>query len=338
MEELLIDLLANSPLVLLFGIIAALLFVLGKGADLLVDEAVTLSVKAGLNKVIIGATIISLGTTAPETAVSVMAAIRGEPGIALGNAVGSIIANTGLILGLVALLSPPLLNKDLMKKQGNFKFFSAGLLVLLTFPYARPGQVFSQGGVLSQLSGFILVFFLLIYFYLSFRWSKDHRVDGDDFEVDHSGLLWVVIKLFAGLALVIVASHFLIPTVKETAGRLGVPENIIAATLVAFGTSLPELITAITAVRKGHAELAVGNIIGADILNALFVAGLSAAVTPLGLSANNYFFQILFPGMFFVLIVFRIGAWIGKTRLPRWTSFFLLGGYVTITILGYTFK
>ena len=132
------------------------------------------------------------------------------------------------------------------------------------------------------------------------------------------------------------ASHLLIPAIQEAAGRLGVPEGIVAATLVAFGTSLPELVTAITAARRDHGDLAIGNIIGADILNVLFVAGASASVTPAGLVASPNFFRILFPAMLLVLIVFRVGVTFSGERMRRPFGAILLMVYVGVMVLSYT--
>ena len=116
---------------------------------------------------------------------------------------------------------------------------------------------------------------------------------------------------------------------------MNVPESIIAATLVAFGTSLPEFVTAVTAARRGHGELAVGNVIGADILNVLFVAGASAAVTGSGLEAPTHFFRLLFPLMLFILVVFRVGIFVSGDKLKRPFGIVLIGAYLFVTILSY---
>ena len=138
------------------------------------------------------------------------------------------------------------------------------------------------------------------------------------------------------IALVVAASHVLIPAIKEAAERMGVPSGIVAATLVAFGTSLPELVTAVTAALKKHGDLAVGNVIGADILNVLFVAGASAAVTPAGLDASPSFFRVLFPGMLLVLIVFRVGVFVSKDEMKRGFGVVLIVIYVAVMTLSYT--
>ena len=127
----------------------------------------------------------------------------------------------------------------------------------------------------------------------------------------------------------------LIIVVRETALRLSIPESLIGATLVAFGTSLPELVTAVTAVRKGHGALAVGNVIGADILNVLFVAGAAAAVTPNGIAASVHFFRLLFPAMLTVLLVFRVGVLTSPKRLGRPFGIILLAVYTAVTVVTY---
>jgi cation:H+ antiporter len=137
------------------------------------------------------------------------------------------------------------------------------------------------------------------------------------------------------VALVVVAARILIPAVAEAATRLQVPEGIIAATLVAFGTSLPELITAVTAARRGHGDLAVGNIVGADILNVLFVAGAAAAVTPGGLMAGPDFFRVLFPVMVFILAVFRVGIYFSGHYMRRPFGVVLLAAYGIYMVVSY---
>jgi cation:H+ antiporter len=145
----------------------------------------------------------------------------------------------------------------------------------------------------------------------------------------------VVAKLLGALFLVVASATVLIPAVEEAARRMQVPDSIIAATMVAFGTSLPELVTALTAARRGHGELAVGNVIGADILNVLFVSGAAAAVTAGGLQAGPRFFALLFPVMIFVLLVFRIGVVFSGNAMRKPFGFTLLGAYVAYLVLGY---
>ena len=336
MEAWIHELVVDMPLWGLFAVIAVCLLALGKGADLLVDEAVALSERWGVPKVIIGATIVSLGTTLPEAAVSVLAALKGNPNLALGNAVGSIITDCGLILGVAALLSPLPLDRKVVNRQGWIQIGAGILLVLFCFPWMSPSVAFSAGGQPAAVGG------------LCFGRSPRALHSRDDLRgqafagyrarcerhrggLDHEDLPHTRGRHPSRDRLVERAHS----TVEVTALRLGVPEAIIAATLVAFGTSLPELVTCVAAVRRGHGELAIGNVIGADILNVLFVAGLSAAVTSGGLDADPRFFRLLFPGMLTLLVVFRVGIFMEKERLSRGFGAILLGLYLAITTVSY---
>ncbi|TGN19007.1 sodium:calcium antiporter [Leptospira idonii] len=328
--------------VLILVIIASILF-LGKAADVLVDEAVSLSTRWGVPKMIIGATIVSLGTTLPEVSVSVLSALDGNPGIALGNAVGSIICDTGLILGIAILISPPDIDKRLVNRQGWIQVGSGFLLFFAALPWLDVKSAWTEGGLVSRETGFLFLALLGFYIYLSIKWSRSKPGEAeagldDVTEMDSSPLWQILIKLAVAIGVVIFSSKILIPSVQETAIRLSIPDSIIGATLVAFGTSLPELVTAIQASRRGHSELAVGNIIGADILNVLFVTGAAAAVTSPGLLAPKNFFQFYFPAMLIVLVLFRLGIFFSKDKIKRPFGVFLLIIYVIATVAGYFFK
>ncbi len=304
MEDLILSLINPLPLIFLLGIIAISLYTLSKGADLLIDEAVAVSSYLNVPKAIIGATIVSLGTTLPELSVSTMAAIQGSPDMALGNAVGSIITNTGLIIGLAAVLRPIDIDPDSIRIQGWLKLLSAGMLIAFSLPFLSAGSE----GTISQTMGFLFVAMLIAYLYWSFKESKRESAlseNKNDEEASKAEITKRFLLMGVGMAIVILSSQVLIPTVEVTAIKLGVPKSIIAATLVAFGTSLPELTTSIKAVLRGHGDLAVGNIIGADILNVLFVIGVSAAVTPEGLLVPVLFYKIHYPAMAVILLTFR---------------------------------
>jgi cation:H+ antiporter len=340
MEEWIATWLALLSWPILAGIIAGSLAILGKGADLVVEEAVQLSERSGISKVVIGATVVSLGTTTPEAVVSVLAAVQGKPGLALGNAVGSIICDTGLILGVACLISPPRLVRSIVNRQGWIQFGAGCLLVLTCLPWSNLGATFLEGGHLSRFWGFLFLILLGLYLWASAIWAKkelgsSRSADATAGQGLQAGPL-IVLKLFGAIAMVVAASWILIPAVAEAAVRLHVPESVIAATLVAFGTSLPELVTAVSAALKGHGELAVGNIVGADILNVFFVVGAAAAVTPGGLAAPPHFFYLYFPLMLLVLVVFRIGIHRSGERLGRPFGLILLGTYVLVTVLSYT--
>ena len=339
MEQWIEQLVTGLASPFLFLIVVVTLYTLGKGADWLVDEAVVLSSRWGMGKAVIGATIVSIGTTTPEAAVSVLSAIQGKPGLALGNAVGSIICDTGLILGLASLIAPLQFNRQLTSKLSNVQVGAGILLVVGCFPWTSPAKVLSQGGTLPQLVGFVFIVLLGLYIWQSIRWAAsitdEPSENGHESEDDTANSFVILAKLIGSIAIIVISAQILIPSVSVIAQRIGVPKHIISATLVAFGTSLPELVTAITAVRRGHGELAVGNIIGADILNVLFVAGVSAAATPGGLQADGQFFQFLFPAMLFILIVFRCGIFVSGSQLKRPFGVVLVGTWLAVTILSY---
>ncbi len=333
MEKLLHDLFIQWPTIALFIAIAFSLLLLSKGADILVDEAVSLSIRWGIPKMIIGATIVSLGTTLPEATVSVMAAVKGNPDLALGNAIGSIIADTGLIIGISALIGRLPVDKSVVNRQGKIQLFAGFLLAIVALPmFSR-----TSNGNISQITGGIFLLLLAAYILITIHWSRTAHGAMDQLKEDGVPLTMVMLKLIFGVFLVIVSSQILISSVEITAVRIGIPQGIIAATLVAFGTSLPELITCVTAVRKGHGEIAIGNIVGADILNVLFVIGSSALVTKGGLDVPFVFYRLQIPAMLIILTAFRIftskaeeGEEINKTE-----GMVLFGMYAIYIVLNY---
>lgn len=333
MDILIHRFLINLPTVAILAVVAFTLFTLSKGADILVDEAVSLSVHWGVPKLIIGATIVSLGTTLPEATVSVLAAINGNPDLALGNAVGSIIADTGLIIGIAAIIGILPIDKNTIDRQGRIQFLAGILLVIVSLP------IFSKnhGGTIHQWMGWVFLILLIFYIYISIRWSRSLASSPSEvFKEDEKPIYHQLANLLIGIILVIFSSKVLIPSVEITAIRAGIPQSVIAATLVAFGTSLPELITAVTAVKKGHGELAIGNIIGADILNVLFVVGSAAAVTKEGLRVPPDFYKLQFPAMMVILTAFRLFAKNKKDTITTKEGIFLAGIYVLYIILNYT--
>jgi cation:H+ antiporter len=331
MKELLLQNLELWPSLILFGVIAVSLFILSRGADLLVDEAVSLSVHWGVPKMVIGATIVSLGTTLPEASVSVMAALNGNPDMALGNAIGSIIADTSLIIGLAAIMGHLVVDRKMILRQGKIQLGAGILLAFVCLPFLSAGD----SGRIYQWMGFVFLGLLAAYIYISMKWAKTASESPQGFEEEDTSLWMQIIKMLIGVVLVIGSSQVLIPAVEIIATRLGIPQSVIAATLVAFGTSLPELVTAISAVKKGHGELAVGNIIGADILNVLFVVGSAAAVTKGGLIVPTTFYHIQIPTMLISLGLFRYFSRGRKAFISKREGIVLLGIYATYLILNY---
>lgn len=341
-EELLAELiqrLADMNMLYLLGVMVVAIVILGKSADWMVENAVTLSLRTGMPKVIVGATIVSVGTTFPEAVVSVLAALNGNPDIALGNAVGSVICDAGLILGTACLIAPLPLDKQVVNKQGWVQFGAGVLLVVFCLPFTDLGNVFQSKATLPQWAGFILVFGLIVYMVWSIRLAKDIEAEEVEEEVDNDSPVAILVgSILVGCLFVVGSSITLIEATKILATEAGIPEAVIASTLVAFGTSLPELVTAVTAARKGQGELAVGNVIGADILNVLFVAGAAAAITPAGLEAESIFFRLQFPAMLIILLCFRVGIFAAKDgKLSRPFGFFLVAVYVIYGVLNALF-
>jgi cation:H+ antiporter len=319
-------------------IIGVMLFLLVRGADSLVEGASSLAFRLGMPKVIVGATIVSLGTTSPEAAVSVLAAWEGKPGLALGNAVGSIIADTALIFGLCAAMTRIPADRFVLQRQGWLQFGSASLLALLCY---RAWLLQGDAAVLGRGVGALLLVLLAAYLMISVAWSQRYPAAFDDAgEMAMHSTARSSLMVVGGLVVVVLASQALIEAASELALRLGVPSVVIAATLVAFGTSLPELIVGLTAVRQGHPELLVGNVVGADILNVLFVIGASAIAAPLpiveqGSTLPTLFLSLHLPVMLGVLLLFRgyiylavrgggFSRWMGAPLLAVYTLYVAL--------------
>jgi cation:H+ antiporter len=332
-EAILQGLIRDFSTAALLIVIAVCILILSKGADWMIDGVVHLANRTSLPRVVIGATIVSLGTTMPEAFVSVMAAWMGNPGLALGNGVGSIIADTGLIFGLACVLVSMPMDRFILNRTGWVQVGSATLLVVISLILLATT---SGQPVLERWVGVLFLFLLVGYMYITYVWARQGVAIGeeDKGEPSSTGLAMPIFMIVGGLFLVVLGARVLIPCASEIASRFGVPEDVIAATMVAFGTSLPELITAITAIRKGHPEIAVGNIVGADVLNCLFVVGAAAAARPLEIPPN--FFTFHFPAMLAILFSFRVFISVNRTGwFKRWQGAWLLGIYLAYIISQY---
>ncbi|MEJ2723930.1 MAG: calcium/sodium antiporter [Deltaproteobacteria bacterium] len=326
------QIIAGYPTLVLIFIIIVCLVLVSKGADWMVEGVVELARRTGLSRLIIGATIVSLGTTTPEAVVSVMAAFMGSPGLALGNGVGSIIADTGLIFGLTCMLAVVPVDRYLLNRTGWVQAGAATLLVVIA--------VITLMGSAGEptLSRGVGIFFLVLlggYMYATYYWARKARIsmpeaEDNDRELLRPAVCWLMIV--GGLFLVVIGARVLIPCASECAYRFGVPDDVIAATMVAFGTSLPELITAIAAILKGYPEIALGNVVGADVLNCLFVIGSAAVARPLVIHPTFYTFH--FPAMLVVLYSFRFFIFINKdNKFKRWQGAWLMAVYLIYVIL-----
>ena len=335
MEHAFIQFCSGLPFLALVGILGVCILILSKGADWMIDAVVDMAKRTGLPHIVIGATIISLGTTLPEAFVSVMAAWMGNPGLALGNGVGSIIADTGLVLGVACLLSRIPINSFILNRTGWVQVGAATLLTLLALGARAQNP---DHPTLGLKVGLLFLALLGMYLVLSYYWAKaggEQVVLGDDSQP--RSLPAASVQLIGGLFLVVAGARVLVPTASVTALKLGVPEDIIAATMVALGTSLPELVTAVSSVRKGHPEIMVGNVVGADVLNCLFVIGAAATASPLVVSPT--FFSFHFPAM--LLILFSLRLFIGLSRdgyFKPWQGGWMLAIYLAYIVIQYWTK
>ena len=233
-----------------------------KGADWFVDGASSIASRFGIPQLIIGLTIVAMGTSLPEAFVSITAALKSNAAITIGNVVGSNILNVGIILGITALIRPLHIQNSTIKYEMPFMILVTLVLILLGI-----------NTTISRLDGMIMWLFFLGYLYYIFKMSKNQM---EETEIKKTHPLFIPL----GLVCLMVGSNFAVDAATNIAISLGVSQRFIGLTIVALGTSLPELVTSVTAARKGNADIAIGNIIGSNIFNILFVVGSSALITP----------------------------------------------------------
>ncbi len=306
--------------------------ILAKCASIFVDSSVALANRLRIPKLVIGIVLVSLATTAPELAVSMNAALSGEPEMALGNAIGSVICDDGLALPAAGLLAagPILIMPAVLKTAGIFLVF----IELLAFLFVLPDYT------LSRYEGLVLVALFVCYMIFLFRQHKrgSLHTPGELEEVEHPRELaapLMTILFIVGLGGIVLASEFIVTSATKIAESFNIPEAVVALVLVAFGTSIPEVATCITAARKGHGALAVGNILGADIMNICWVAGASAVANDLTLEKRELFF--MFPAMFVIvgvmLLCLRSGYSLTKKKSVVIFVFYL--AYLILSIVSF---
>ena len=233
-----------------------------KGADWFVDGASSIASRFGIPQLIIGLTIVAMGTSLPEAFVSITAALKSNAAITIGNVVGSNILNVGIILGVTALIRPLHIQNSTIKYEMPFMMLVTLVLILQGINHT-----------ISRFDGIVMWLFFLGYLYYIFKMSKNQM---EETEIKKTKLLFIPL----GLICLMVGSNFAVDAATNIAISLGVSQRFIGLTIVALGTSLPELVTSVTAARKGNADIAIGNIIGSNIFNILFVVGSSALITP----------------------------------------------------------
>ncbi|MDY0302420.1 MAG: calcium/sodium antiporter [Candidatus Moranbacteria bacterium] len=264
-----------------------ILFILGfyvliKGADLLVDGAVAIAQKMKISSIVIGLTIVAFGTSAPELVVNILSSIKGTSEIAIGNILGSNIVNILLILGVSAMFYPLTTKKNTVWKEIPFSLLAAVLLGVLVNDRLIDGYNLSE---LSRTDGIIFLSFFIIFIYYTFGIAKIREKMDDEVEVVNMSYLKSAVFIFLGIIGLVLGGKWIVEGAVEIAEYFHVSQSLIGLTIVAIGTSLPELATSIVAAYKKHADIAVGNVVGSNIFNIFFVLGISAIIKPLPFNA-----------------------------------------------------
>ena len=270
--------------VLLIAGFAALI----KGADYFVDGASGIAKFFKIPSILIGLTIVAFGTSAPEAAVSISAAMKGNNGIAFGNVIGSNIFNISVILGITALILPLDVNKQTMRKEIPLTLLAGVALLVLSADVFLKG---SQSMWLDRGDGAILILFFIVFVYyiieagLNSKDTHENYMPENEDETPKLGLN--LIYTLGGLAAILVGGNWVVNSSIDIATSFGISQTIIGLTIVAVGTSLPELITSITAARKKNTDIAIGNIVGSNIFNIFFILGASALISPISVEPDR---------------------------------------------------
>ena len=294
-------------------------FLITKGADIFINCTVDIGKKTNISEIILGATIVSFATTLPELTVSLFASLDGHTTMSLGNAVGSIICNTGLILGLVAFISPFKVDKNM--------FFSKSVLLLVCVVLLLLLGIDKN---ITKLDSIPLLVMLVIYMYSNYRSvvgdsSKSKSTNLSKTKSNNSLSEWskIVLLFILGLIMMVIGSRLLVDNGVIIAEWIGVPQGVISLTVIALGTSLPELVSSLTAIKKNHHAISVGNILGANILNIVSVIGLSSIPNDIPILSQNM--NIDFPFMILLLLTLILPT-IKNNKLYR------LQGLIMLTI------
>ena len=306
-------------------IISILLLILGfilliKGADIFVDGASNLAQNFKIPKIIIGLTIVAFGTSAPELAVSIKAIISGSSDIVLGNVVGSNILNILLILGLSSLFSPMGVKDNTVKKEIPLTILFSCLLMILSFDNMIDKNIVNT---ITRTDGMVIILFFLIFiYYLIEVMRKDKNKEN---EKPKYNILYSILFTIFGIVGIVVGSNFVVDNATNIAKLLNVSEKMISLTIVAFGTSLPELVTSVQASRKGENDIAIGNIIGSNIFNIGVVIGLPTAfINYIKVGTFNYIdmFAMIISAILLFVLTFR------KRKLDRKSGLLMLAIFV----------
>lgn len=290
-----------------------------KGADFFVEGSSSIAKRLRVPSLIIGLTIVAMGTSLPECAVSISAAIAGNTGVAVGNAVGSNIFNLMVVCGVCALFCPLTVSRDTL--TGEFPFSVIVAVVLMIFGWI--------GMTLGHIDGFILLILFvgfLLWMIRSAQKARNENTDEDEYEIRP---IWqCIIYIVGGAAAIAAGGQLVVNAASAIAASFGMSQNLIGLTIVAFGTSLPELATSVVAARKHEVDMALGNVIGSNIFNILFVLGVAAAIHPMVFQMENIIDIIVLVVMSIIVLCF---AWT-KQQLVRWEGFAMLVMYAAYVV------
>lgn len=282
-----------------------------KGADWFVEGASNIAGLLRVPPILVGLTIVAFGTSSPEATVSIIAALEGSADVALGNVIGSNIFNITLVVGITAMLNPLKVESETIRKEIPFTLLASAALLVLMSDMALQG--FSSN-LITRSDGLIFLLFFAVFMYYVFEIARKSRNNGGEAE-QQVRTTWGKNTLFTllGLAAIIFGGDLVVSNSTEIAYALGMSETLVGLTIVAIGTSLPELVTSITAALKKQSEIALGNIVGSNIFNILFVLGASSVISPLAVNSKVFTDVVIMIVLTILLLVFsRTHSKVGK--------------------------
>jgi cation:H+ antiporter len=296
------------------------------GAEWLVSGSSRLALSFGVKPLIIGLTLVAFGTSAPELTVSMAGALSGSGDLSVGNVIGSNIANIGLVLGLTCLIRPLPIDTEVFKRDLPAMLVAAVLIGVLPFIGGGVEKGDSVVFILSRWKGALLLGGLCTFLFLMFRAARGGNPEAEDEEeeLEKTRRGKQILLIVLGLGVLLVGGKFFVSGAVDAATMLGVPDIVIGLTVLAIGTSLPELATSIAAMLKGESDIGLGNVVGSNIFNIFMVLGVVSLISPLAFSGRVMTFDI--PIMLGFSVVVGALAWHGK-KLGRVDGAILLGGY-----------
>lgn len=308
------------PLIMLiFGF-----YVLVKGADFFVDGASSIAKYFKVSSLVIGLTVVAFGTSMPEAAVSISSAIQGVDDVSFGNIIGSNAFNLLLILGLSALVIPQVVHGDLIKRDFPIAILAVALLIPMYF-------FIGEGNVITRFEGAVLFILVIGFVYLLVKKPLANTEPEKEIEMKYTFKKAIIIT-FVGLAGIVIGGILVTNGAKDIAILFGMSEWLVGLTIVSIGTSLPELVTSVVASMKNESDIAIGNIVGSNIFNILFILGFSAIVTPISFNSTALF-DVLFVTAATILVLFMAFRKKQINRVHGFILLFLYAGYMIYIIL-----